>query len=119
VLERCHNVALTGPDELPPTLVFDYPSVAAIADFVLSLLPPAPVLMPQPQPPAQLSAAAAGSSSQQSKGVTRIFNQKVCGATAAPWLPAVRTWQLGWLPTSACTLSLHLAIRPLNNHNHV
>lgn len=37
-----------GPDELPPTLVFDYPSADAIADFVLTLLPPAPTQQAPP-----------------------------------------------------------------------
>lgn len=39
-------VFTAGPDDLPPTLVFDYPSVEAIAAFVLELLPAPPPTQP-------------------------------------------------------------------------
>lgn len=92
MLDEWRHVALIGPDELLPTLAFDYPLVAAIADFVLTLLPPAPTtaMQPQPQPPTQLSAAAANASGQQSEGVSCVFCPKACSATAAPYLPAVQ-----------------------------
>jgi hypothetical protein len=78
---------LTGPDELPPTLVFDYPSVAAIADFVLTLLPAALTPPLQPQPPAQHSAAAVDASGQHQAGAFSVFSDAV---NAAYWLLAVQ-----------------------------
>lgn len=39
------SLFLLGPDALSPTLVFDYPSVEAIAEHVLPLLPLPPLTM--------------------------------------------------------------------------
>lgn len=64
-----------GADELPPTLVFDYPSADAITDFVLALLPPA--LAPQLQPTQQiLPAAAATGSATQPSGTAAVLKPK-------------------------------------------
>jgi hypothetical protein len=69
---KAAHVHHAGPDGLPPTLVFDYPSVAAIADFVQTLLPPAPAPATELQSQAQAATAANDGSPLQTSGSLAI-----------------------------------------------
>lgn len=73
---------LTGLD-LPATLIFDYPSVAEIAEFIVSQLP-APIEQAPAAVPAPVAAGSKGSG-RPARGSSR---RRKLGAAVAPAAPA-------------------------------
>ena len=65
--------------ELPPTLVFDYPSMKELADFLLQQLP-APAFKPAPA----VAAAGLGSQSLQ-PSPTAAMSAAASAAAGPPW----------------------------------
>ena len=84
--------ALSGLD-LPATLIFDYPSVAAMAGFVVSKLPPA-AGAPVSAVAAPVAAGAGRARGQRSLRRQRAHNKAATGVPAAAGLSAEAKMQL-------------------------
>ena len=103
---RREVAALSGLD-LPPTLIFDYPSVAELAAFVVSKLPPR--VAPEPAATAALAAAEgmAGGKTPRRHSKRRLPLRDASPAHAPAALPPERKLELvtaAVSPRAACLL---------------